>query len=108
MRFRKAQGYDTAAEALVRRIVSLDVDNLWAILELALLLYHKGRTREAEIQARNGVRIAPHSPQAHNLLGIILTDTSPQVGEYHFRRVLDLTGSRDPILLANLALCLKN
>ncbi|HXD37156.1 MAG TPA: sulfotransferase, partial [Rhodanobacter sp.] len=32
----------------------------------------------------------------------------PQIGEYHFRRVLELTGQRDPILLANLAWNLKN
>ena len=42
-------------------------------------------------------------------MGMILTEANrPQVGEYHYRRVLELTGQRDPILLANLAWNLKN
>ncbi len=32
----------------------------------------------------------------------------PQVGEYHYRRALELLGSASPILLANLAWNLKN
>ena len=55
------------------------------------------------------MRIAPENPQAHNLMGMIMTEANrPQVGEYHYRRVLELTGQRDPILLANLAWNLKN
>jgi len=54
------------------------------------------------------VRIAPENPQAHNLMGMILTEAQrPAVGEYHYRRVLELSGARDPILLANLAWNLK-
>ena len=64
---------------------------------------------EAEIQARNAVRIAPQNPQSHNLMGMILTEAQrPPVGEYHYRKVLELSGARDPILLANLAWNLKN
>jgi len=106
---RKAQGRAPAAEALLRRIVALDPNNFTATIELALLLFRKGTMREAEIHARNAVRIAPQNPQAHNTLGMILTEAHrPQVAEYHYRRVLDLTQKRDPILLANFALCLKN
>ena len=77
--------------------------------ELALILLGKGNLAEAEHHARNAVRIAPENPQAHNLMGMILTEANrPQVGEYHYRRVLELTGQRDPILLANLAWNLKN
>ena len=55
------------------------------------------------------MRIAPENPQAHNLMGMIMTEANrPQIGEYHYRRVLELTGQRDPILLANLAWNLKN
>ncbi len=61
------------------------------------------------MHARNAVRIAPENPQAHNLMGMILTEAQrPAVGEYHYRRVLELSGARDPILLANLAWNLKN
>ena len=99
----------SAAEALIRRIVALDPNNLVATNELALILLGKGNLAEAEHHARNAVRIAPENPQAHNLMGMILTEANrPQVGEYHYRRVLELTGQRDPILLANLAWNLKN
>ena len=98
-----------AAEALIRRIVALDPNNLVATNELALILLGKGNLAEAEHHARNAVRIAPENPQAHNLMGMIMTEANrPQIGEYHYRRVLELTGQRDPILLANLAWNLKN
>jgi tetratricopeptide (TPR) repeat protein len=106
---RKAQGKPQAAEALIRRIVALDPNNFWATNELALLLLGKGALGEAEVHARNAVRIAPENPQAHNLMGMIMTEAQrPQIGEYHYRRVLELSGGRDPILLANLAWNLKN
>ena len=34
------------------------------------------RQAEAEVSARNAIRIAPENPQAHNLLGMILTETN--------------------------------
>src|SRR5271165_3773308 len=76
--------------------------------ELALLLFDKNTILEAEVQARNAIRIAPQNPEAHNLMGMILTEAQrPQVGEYHYRKVLELSGARNPILLANLAWNLK-
>jgi tetratricopeptide (TPR) repeat protein len=106
---RKAQNKPRAAEALIRRIVALDPNNLVATNELALILLGKGSLAEAEVHARNAVRIAPENPQAHNLMGMIMTEANrPQIGEYHYRRVLELSGQRDPILLANLAWNLKN
>jgi Flp pilus assembly protein TadD len=106
---RKAQGRAQAAEALIRRIVTLDPNNLVATNELALILLGKGNLAEAEIHARNAVRIAPENPQAHNLMGMIMTEANrPQIGEYHYRRVLEFSAVRDPILLANLAWNLKS
>lgn len=106
---RKAQGWHKAAEVLLRRIVALDPNNFAATNELALLLFARGDLAEAEGHARNAVRIAPENPQAHNLMGMIMTEAQrPGIGEFHYRRTLDLSGGRDPILLANLALCLKN
>jgi Tfp pilus assembly protein PilF len=98
-----------AAEALLRRIVLLHPNTLWATHELGLALLAKGAVGEAEILARNAVRIAPENPQSHNLMGMVLTEANrPQIGEYHYRRVIELSGRRDPILLANLAWNLKN
>jgi Tfp pilus assembly protein PilF len=106
---RKDQGNHPAAEALIRRVVALDPNNFAATNEYALLLLGKGAIQEAEVQARNGVRIAPQNPQAHNLMGMIMTEAQrPSVGEYHYRKVLELSGTRDPILVANLAWNLKN
>ncbi len=106
---RNAQGNHRAAEALLRRIVAFDPNNLVATNELALLLLGKGALAEAETHARNAIRIAPENPQAHNLMGMIMTEAQrPQTGEFHYRRMLELSGRRDPILLANLAWNLKN
>jgi hypothetical protein len=69
----------------------------------------KGAIAEAEIHARNAVPVAPENPQSHNLMGMVMTEANrPQIGEYHYRKVLALTQQRDPILLANLAWNLKN
>lgn len=106
---RERQTLPAAAEALLRRIALLDPNNLPALLALAMALFGRGRLGEAETQARNAIRVAPLSPQAHNVMAMIMTEAGrPQTGEYHYRRVLDLTTGQDPILLANLAWNLKS
>jgi tetratricopeptide (TPR) repeat protein len=103
-RIRARQGPPSAAEALIRRIAALDPNDGWALGEITRLLLAKGVPEEAEPRARNFIRIAPENPQAHNLMGMVMTEAhKPQVGEYHYRQVLILSGQRDPILLANLA-----
>jgi Flp pilus assembly protein TadD len=105
----RAEGREAAADALLRRIVQLHPNTFWATHDLALSLLGRGAVAEAETHARNAVRIAPEDPQSHNLLGMVLTEANrPQPGEYHYRRVIELSGGRDPILLANLAWNLKN
>ncbi len=106
---RKAQNNRPAAEALIRRIVALEPNNFWATNEITILLLGKGALAEAEIHARNAVRIAPDNAQSHNLLGMVMTEAfRPAIGEYHYGRALEISGARDPVVLANLALCLKN
>ncbi len=106
---RTAQNRRAASEALLKRIVRLDPNHLPATQALALLLFGKGALMEAEIHARNAVRIAPLDPQSHNLMGMIMTEAHrPQVGEHHYRRAKDLLSEESPILLANLAWNLKN
>ena len=98
-----------AAEVLLRRMVNFHPNTFWATNDLILLLLDKGAVLEAEIHARNAVRIAPENPQSHNLMGMVMTEANrPQVGEYHYLRAIELSGTRDPILLANLAWNLKN
>src|ERR1700693_704942 len=108
-RIRKAAGQENAANILLQRIVRLHPNTLWATHELTLALFGKGAIADAEIHARNAVRIAPQNPQSHNLLGMIMTEANrPQIGEYHYRKVIELSRARDPILLANLAWNLRN
>ncbi len=106
---RKAEANRPATEALIRRIVALEPNNFWATNEITLLLLGKGALAEAEHHARNAIRIAPENAQSHYLMGMVLTEAyRPAVGEFHYYRALDLSGARDPVVLANLALCLKN
>jgi Tfp pilus assembly protein PilF len=108
-RIRKAGGQENAANVLLQRIVRLHPNTLWATQELTLVLFGKGAIAEAEVHARNAVRIAPQNPQSHNLMGMIMTEANrPQIGEYHYRKVIELSRVRDPILLANLAWNLRN
>lgn len=93
----------------LRKHVALDPNDCRATQELALLLMNNGSLVEAELHARNAVRLAPENAQAHNLMGMILTEAhKPQLGEYHYGQALQLSGTRDPILLANLAWSLKS
>jgi tetratricopeptide (TPR) repeat protein len=97
------------AEAIIRRVVTLNPNNFWATNELTLMLLNRGALAEAEVHARNAIRIAPQNAQAHNLMGLVLTEANrPLIGEYHYRRVLELADAQEPITLANLAWNLKN
>jgi tetratricopeptide (TPR) repeat protein len=97
-----------AAEALIKRVVTLNPNHFWATNELTLMLLAKGALGEAEMHARNAIRIAPQNAQANNLMGLVLTEANrPLIGEYHYRRVLELASGEEPITLANLAWNLK-
>jgi tetratricopeptide (TPR) repeat protein len=101
---RSAENQTAAAEALLIRIVRLDPNDLAATQALASLLFAKGALAEAEVHARNAVRLAPADSQSHNLMGMIMTEAHrPQVGEYHYRRVIELIGAPNAIVYANLA-----
>jgi tetratricopeptide (TPR) repeat protein len=106
---RSAENEAMAAEALLSRIVRLDPNDLAATQALASLLFGKGALAEAEIHARNAVRLSPADSQSHNLMAMIMTEAQrPQVGEHHYRRVMELVSQPNAILLANLAWNLKN
>ncbi|HZR72518.1 tetratricopeptide repeat-containing sulfotransferase family protein [Bradyrhizobium sp.] len=105
---RRRAGHEQAALALLQRLVTVAPNNVEAAQELAMLLFQRGDMVAAEHHARNAIRLAPLHPHSHRLMGMILTETQrPHVGEFHYRRVLELSGERDPILLANLAWNLK-
>ena len=96
-RIRRAAGQENAAHTLLRRIVQLHPNTLWATQELTLVHFGKGAIAEAEFQARNAVRIAPQNPQSHNLMGMIMTEVNrPQIGEFHYRKVIELSRAARP------------
>jgi len=106
---RAEQGRPLASEALLKRIVRLNPNNVVATQALALLLFNRRALEEAELHARNAIRIAPLDAQSHNLMGMVMTEAHrPHVGEYHYRRAQELLAKPSPILLANLAWNLKN
>ena len=107
-RVRRRAGQEQVALILLGRLVAVAPNHVEATQELALLLFQRGDLVGAEHHARNAVRLAPAHPQSHKLMGMILTETQrPQFGEFHYRRALELSEARDPILVANLAWNLK-
>jgi Flp pilus assembly protein TadD len=106
---RRTAGKQRAAAALLERLVGFEPNHLEATHELATLLFEKGDYAAAERHARNAVRLAPTHPRSHSILGMVLTEAQrPHTGEFHYRRALALSDSRNPIILANLAWNLKN
>ncbi len=104
---RARQGEAKAAEALIKRAVRIDPNQIWPTNELTFLLYRKGERGAAEHHARNAIRIAPRNARSHSMMGAILTDANRNLsGEYHYRRAIELAGD-DASLYANLALNLK-
>lgn len=94
-------------ETVLRAIVSRNPNLLWATSELAYMLFARGERVECETHARNAIRLAPRNPQAHGIMGLILTETNRALaGEYHFRKAIELAGENTR-LAANLANCLK-
>lgn len=99
----RASGQSEAAIMLLQRILRLEPDDLAAAHELAGVLLDCRRLPEAEVCARNAVRLAPDNATSHRLLGMILTENhQPHAGEFHYIRALDIAGP-DGITLANLA-----
>jgi tetratricopeptide (TPR) repeat protein len=89
--------------------VALHPNTFWAVNDLALLTLGKGAIFEAESHARNAIRLAPENAQSHYLMGLVMTESNrPKVGEYHYQKVLELTGRRDRDVIVNLAWNLKN
>ncbi len=107
-RLRHAQNADTAALALLSRAVALNPNDARATQDLALRIMRRDGAAAAEALARNAVRVAPLDPQSHIVIAMVLTEAlKPQAAEVHYRRAQQLRPSRDPVLLANHALCLR-
>ncbi len=105
---RATHGLASAADALLVRFVSHHPNDIWGRCELALRSLQRGDLGGAESQARSAIRLAPLSPQTHGIVGLVLLEQSRgHAAEFHFRRALELSASRDPILLARLGTALR-
>jgi len=94
-------------EGVLRAIVRKNANLFWATSELAFMLFGRGERVECEVHARNAIRLAPRDPQAHGIMGLMLTETNRALaGEYHFRKVIELAGENTRVA-TNLANCLK-
>ena len=94
-------------EGVLRAIVRKNPNLFWATSELAFMLFARGERVECEVHARNAIRLAPRDPQAHGIMGLMLTETNrAPAGEYHFRKVIELSGENTRVD-TNLANCLK-
>jgi Tfp pilus assembly protein PilF len=79
-----------------------------ATQDLALRVMRSEGAAEAEAHARDAVRAAPLDPQSHLVMAMVLTEgLKPHDADWHYRRAAALRGTRDPVMLANHALCLR-
>ena len=103
---RAAEGQGVAARVLLERYVAHHPNDPRARSELALLLMQEGE--DGIEHARSAVRLAPLSPRAHDVLGMVLIEAHrAQAGAWHCARAVALSERRDPALLANMAWGLK-
>lgn len=100
---RQARGDVAGAHQILTRIIDLAPDLDWPRDDLMLLLLGVGRPDEAEAAARAALAANFDSPQAHAVLGTLLSERRDlPAGEWHFRRALALAGTHPPTQL-NLA-----
>ncbi|PIK71227.1 pilus assembly protein, partial [Methylobacterium frigidaeris] len=66
-------GIRPAAKALLERLAEVEPGNLWPVNKLGMLALGQGDLEAAERHARQAVRLAPTNAQAHNLMGMAMT-----------------------------------
>jgi Flp pilus assembly protein TadD len=94
-------------EAVLRRILRQDPNDLQVTCELCYVLFSRGETEECEQLARSAIRLAPTNPRLHSVLGLLLSQSNrAAAGEFHLRRVIELEGETI-IVVGNLANCLR-
>jgi tetratricopeptide (TPR) repeat protein len=105
---RATHGPVSAADALLARYVSHHPNDVWGRCELALRCLQHGDLPGAETQARSAIRLAPLSPQAQSIAGLVLLEQARgHAAEHHLRRALDFSATQDPLLLARLGTALR-
>lgn len=89
------------AIAVLEKIIALAPRLDWPRDDLAILLAGLGRKAEAEAVTRAGLQFNDRNPQAHAMLGNLLTERRDLPGgETAFRRALALVGDHPPTQVA--------
>jgi tetratricopeptide (TPR) repeat protein len=95
------RGQAVEAIAVLEEIIAQAPRLDWPRDDLAILLVGLGRKAEAEAVTRAGLRLNDRNPQAHAMLGNLLTERRDLPGgEAAFRRTLALVGDHPPTQVA--------
>jgi tetratricopeptide (TPR) repeat protein len=95
------RGQAVEAIAVLENIIALAPSLDWPRDDLAILLAGLDRKAEAEAVTRSGLRLNDRNPQAHAMLGALLTERRDLPGgEAAFRRALALIGDHPPTQVA--------
>jgi tetratricopeptide (TPR) repeat protein len=95
------RGQAGEAIAVLEKIIAQAPRLDWPRDDLAILLAGLGRKTEAEAVTQAGLRLNDRNPQAHAMLGTLLTERRDLPGgEAAFRRTLALVGDHPPTQVA--------
>jgi Flp pilus assembly protein TadD len=94
-------GQAARAEATLRRVVAMAVDDAGAWGMLGQVLWLQGRTAEAIAAFRKGIAADPELPELHNSLGALLLADDAAAAEKEFREAMRIQPSL-PQAQANL------
>ena len=95
------RGQVVEAVGLLEKIIGLAPGLDWPRDDLAILLTGLGRKAEAEAAVRSALAVNQRNPQAHAMLGTLLTERRDLPGgEAAFRRALALIGDHPPTQVA--------
>lgn len=95
------------AESDLRKRVAANVNDFVATCQLGELLRQRGDFQNAEVHARNAVRLFPDHQESQKLLGLVFSQTHRNsAGEHHLRQAIELA-QPGGFLLISLALNLS-
>ncbi|AHJ65363.1 Tetratricopeptide repeat family protein [Granulibacter bethesdensis CGDNIH4] len=101
---RLAQNNHSAAKALLSRLVKANPNLAVQLTQLARLHMEVRELKDAERVARMAIRADPTLADAHNVLGMILSEAGELIGgEACYRHTIAMIDQPDAIILANLA-----
>lgn len=100
------RGADLEAEQTLRLAITAAPGRRWPYGDLIRLLLRLGRADDAEAVARDALAADPENPDAHAMLGSMLTERGlPVEAAAHFQKAIALAG-RHPQLVLGLGLSL--